>query len=257
MDDEYVKLIRRMNPPRTGVKVRRAAQGKVGGFEVRPCITVCDCSEKDYTVITMRSRDSNSKLSVSDYYSVISTHMQNSISRHVDGAPNKPQRLSENADFGAWRVYERRTSECADKAAEAKHGPNQSKRCITSDAGNHQPDTRRPSHRPFSCPPPFLLPRFLLTGPLSNLDSSLMTPPLTISILKSLCISRQFNTLDKLLTGKSPENCLHPSLYRSFHCFPRSSVFDEMNHRGVQLNTLVLVYLWRFCGFNGLEKTFG
>lgn len=33
-------------------------------------------------------------------------------------------------------------------------------------------------------------------------------------------------------------------------------VFDEMNHRGVRLNTLGFgVFLWRFCGFNGLEKT--
>lgn len=39
------------------VKVRRTEQGKVEDLKSRPCINVYDCSEKDYTVITMRSRD--------------------------------------------------------------------------------------------------------------------------------------------------------------------------------------------------------
>ncbi|WMV17679.1 hypothetical protein MTR67_011064 [Solanum verrucosum] len=120
------------------------------------------------------------------------------------------------------------------------------------------------------------------------------------SILNSLCITRQFNTLDKLFKQvKAQKIRLHPSLYRSViasHIIAKKSnlafsiftevpsfaseigsqtcnsllaalssegnykcafqVFDEMNHRGVRLNTLGFgVFLWRFCGFNGLEKT--
>ncbi|XP_075106681.1 pentatricopeptide repeat-containing protein At5g14080-like [Nicotiana tabacum] len=120
------------------------------------------------------------------------------------------------------------------------------------------------------------------------------------SILKSLCISRQFNTLDKLFKQvKAQKIRLHPSLYRSviasqiigkkshlaFSVFSEVpslaseigsqtcnsllaalssegnykcafQVFDEMNRRGVRLNTLGFgVFLWRFCGFNGLEKS--
>ncbi|XP_060191350.1 pentatricopeptide repeat-containing protein At5g14080 [Lycium barbarum] len=122
------------------------------------------------------------------------------------------------------------------------------------------------------------------------------------SILKTLCITRQFNTLDKLFKQvKAQKIRLHPSLYRSviasqiigkksnlaFSIFSEVpslaseigsqtcnsllaalssegnykcafQVFDEMNHRGVRLNTLGFgVFLWRLCSFNGLEKSLG
>ncbi|XP_047261658.1 ACT domain-containing protein ACR6-like [Capsicum annuum] len=51
------KLHQIMFADRDYIKVRRAEQGKVEDLKSGPCMTIYDCSEKDYNVITMRSRD--------------------------------------------------------------------------------------------------------------------------------------------------------------------------------------------------------
>ncbi|CAN4079077.1 unnamed protein product [Withania somnifera] len=107
------------------VKVRRAEQGAVEDLKSGPCITVYDCSEKDYTVITMRSRDRPKLLfdivcTLTDmqyvvFHGVVHTGKMEAYQefyiRHVDGLPISSEAERERVILCLEAAIERRTSE--------------------------------------------------------------------------------------------------------------------------------------------------
>ncbi|XP_055804474.1 ACT domain-containing protein ACR6 [Solanum dulcamara] len=107
------------------VKVRRTEQGNIEDLKSGPCITVYYCSEKDYTVITMRSRDRPKLLfdivcTLTDmqyvvFHGVVHTGKKEAYQefyiRHLDGLPISSEAERERVILCLEAAIERRTFE--------------------------------------------------------------------------------------------------------------------------------------------------